>query len=150
MVLVIWKRTIQIVREEITLAPLQVTTWVTLSIQQQVYFYNAPSYRQDSICHCLCYTSLEALAGTRSTSMGSPSGIQPTINIKRIFLPDYPLNDITIIKMFWNLKKYFISPHQELNRRPITPKRSYHRATSRSWTNWTRLLKVVTMNQIKK
>ena len=31
----------------------------------------APSHRQDSTYHSLCYTSREALAGTRNTSMGS-------------------------------------------------------------------------------
>ena len=32
----------------------------------------APSYRQDSTYHGLCYTSRGALAGTRNSSMGSP------------------------------------------------------------------------------
>ena len=32
----------------------------------------APSHRQDSIYHGLCYTSREALAGTRNSSMGPP------------------------------------------------------------------------------
>ena len=31
----------------------------------------APSHRQDSTYHCLCYTSHGALAGTRNSSMGS-------------------------------------------------------------------------------
>ena len=33
---------------------------------------NAPSHRQDSTYHGLCYTSRGALAGTRNSSMGSP------------------------------------------------------------------------------
>ena len=32
----------------------------------------APSHRQDSTYHSLCYTSRGALAGTRNSSMGSP------------------------------------------------------------------------------
>ena len=32
----------------------------------------APSYRQDSTYHSLCYTSRAALAGMRNSSMGSP------------------------------------------------------------------------------
>ena len=32
----------------------------------------APSHRQDSTYHGLCYTSRGALAGTRTSSMGSP------------------------------------------------------------------------------
>ena len=32
----------------------------------------APSHRQDSTYHGLCYTSREALAGTRNISVGSP------------------------------------------------------------------------------
>ena len=34
-------------------------------------FFYAPSYRQDSTYHGLCYTSHGALAGTRNSSMGS-------------------------------------------------------------------------------
>ena len=32
----------------------------------------APSHRQDSTYHSLCYTSRGALAGTRNSSMGPP------------------------------------------------------------------------------
>ena len=34
----------------------------------------APSHRQDSTYHGLCYTSRGALAGTRNSSMGPPHG----------------------------------------------------------------------------
>ena len=37
----------------------------------RVHLY-APSHRQDSTYHGLCYTSRGALAGTRNSSMGSP------------------------------------------------------------------------------
>ena len=33
----------------------------------------APSHRQDSTYHGLCYTSRGALAGTRNSSMGAPN-----------------------------------------------------------------------------
>ena len=39
----------------------------------------APSHRQDSIYHSLCYTSRGALARTRNSSMGPPWRIDPTI-----------------------------------------------------------------------
>ena len=32
----------------------------------------APSHRQDSAYHSLCFTSCRALAGTRKSSMGTP------------------------------------------------------------------------------
>ena len=38
----------------------------------------APSHRQDSTHHGLCYTSRGALAGTRYSSMGPPWRIDPT------------------------------------------------------------------------
>ena len=38
----------------------------------------APSHRQDSTYHGLCYTSRGALAGTRNSSMGPPWRIDPT------------------------------------------------------------------------
>ena len=41
----------------------RLTAWVLLY---------APSHRQDSTYHGLCYTSREALAGTWNSSMGSP------------------------------------------------------------------------------
>ena len=50
----IWLRTILIVREETRLAA-------------RVLLY-APSHRQDSTQHGLCYTSRGALAGTRNSS----------------------------------------------------------------------------------
>ena len=38
----------------------------------------APSHRQDSTYHGLCYTSRGALAGTRNISLGLLGGIGPT------------------------------------------------------------------------
>ena len=37
----------------------------------------APSLRQDSTCHGLCYTSCERLTGMRNASVGPPWGIDP-------------------------------------------------------------------------
>ena len=39
---------------------------------------HGPSHRQDNTYHCLCYTSHEALAGTRNSPMGPPWRIDPT------------------------------------------------------------------------
>ena len=41
-------------------------------IKQQGFFLYAPSHRQDSTNHGICYTSRGALAGTRNSSMGPP------------------------------------------------------------------------------
>ena len=43
----------------------------SLRLTARVLLY-APSHRQDSTYHGLCYTSRGALAGTRNSSMGSP------------------------------------------------------------------------------
>ena len=43
----------------------------SLRLTARVILY-APSHRQDSTYHGLCYTSHGALAGTRNSSMGSP------------------------------------------------------------------------------
>ena len=42
-----------------------------IPITARVLLY-APSHRQDSTCHGLCYTSRGALAGARNSSMGPP------------------------------------------------------------------------------
>ena len=63
----IWLRTILIVRKETRCRHIgysyRLTAWVLLY---------APSHRQDSTYHGLCYTSRGALAGTRNSSMGPP------------------------------------------------------------------------------
>ena len=56
----IWFRTIQIVRKESRCRHIGYS------------FRLAPSHRQDSTYHSLCYTSRGALAGTRNSSMVSP------------------------------------------------------------------------------
>ena len=52
-------------------------TWATFRLAARVLLY-APSHRQNSTYHGLCYTSLVAQAGTRNISMGPPRRIDPT------------------------------------------------------------------------
>ena len=63
----IWLRTILIVRKETRCRHIGYSFRLTA----RVLLY-APSHRQDSTYHGLCYTSRGALAGTRNSSMGPP------------------------------------------------------------------------------
>ena len=63
----IWLRTILIVRKETRCRHIGYSYRLTA----RVILY-APSHRQDSTYHRLCYTSRGALAGTRNSSMGPP------------------------------------------------------------------------------
>ena len=63
----IWLRTILIVRKETRCRHIGYSFRLTA----RVLLY-APSHRQDSTYHSLCYTSRGALAGTRNSSMGPP------------------------------------------------------------------------------
>ena len=67
MALDIWLRTILIVRKETRCRHMDYSYRLTA----RVLLY-APSHRQDSTYHSLCYTSHGALAGTRNSSMGPP------------------------------------------------------------------------------
>ena len=73
----IWLRTILIVRKETRCRHIGYSFWLTA----RVLLY-APSHRQDSTYHSLCYTSRGALAGMRNSSMGPhpppPWRIDPT------------------------------------------------------------------------
>ena len=62
----IWLRTILIVRKETRCRHIGYSFRLTA----RVLLY-APSHRQDSTYHGLCYTSRGALAGTRNRSLGS-------------------------------------------------------------------------------
>ena len=62
---VLWLRTILIVRKETRCRHIGYSYRLTA----RVLLY-APSHRQDSTYHGLCYTSRGALAGTRNSSMG--------------------------------------------------------------------------------
>ena len=48
------------------------THGLLFQISKQGFFLYAPSHRQDSTYHGLCYTSRGALAGTINSSMGPP------------------------------------------------------------------------------
>ena len=61
----IWLRTILIVRKETRCRHID----YSYRLAARVLLY-APSHRQDSTYHGLCYTSRGALAGTRNSSMG--------------------------------------------------------------------------------
>ena len=63
----IWLMTILIVRKKTRCRHIGYSFRLTA----RVLLY-APSHRQDSTYHDLCYTSRRALAGTRNSSMGSP------------------------------------------------------------------------------
>ena len=63
----IWLRTILIVRKETRCRHIGYSYRLTA----RVLLY-APSHRQDNTYHSICYTSHEALAGTRNSSMGPP------------------------------------------------------------------------------
>ena len=63
----IWLRTILIVRKETRCRHIG----YSFPLTARVLLY-APSYRQDSTYHGLCYTSRGALAGMRNSSMGPP------------------------------------------------------------------------------
>ena len=63
----IWLRTILIVRKETRCCHIGYSFRLTA----RVLLY-APSHRQDSTYHGLCYTSRGALAGTRNSSLGPP------------------------------------------------------------------------------
>ena len=69
----IWLRTILIVRKETRCRHIGYSFRLTA----KVLLY-APSHRQDSTYHSLCYTSLGALAGMRNNSMGPPHEVWQT------------------------------------------------------------------------
>ena len=62
----IWLRTILIVRKETRCCHIGYSFRLTATV-----LLYAPSHRQDSTYHSLCYTSRGALAGMRNSSMGS-------------------------------------------------------------------------------
>ena len=63
----IWYRTTQVATEETCCCHIGYSFRLTA----RVLLY-APSHRQDSTYHGLCYTSRGALAGTRNSSIGPP------------------------------------------------------------------------------
>ena len=84
----IWLRTIPIVRKETRCRHIGYSFRLTA----RVLLY-APSHRQDSTYHGLCYTSRGALAGTRNSSMGS---------FWWSFILPHKGNIYLVEKMWWN------------------------------------------------
>ena len=80
----IWLRTILIVRKETRCRHIGYSFRLTA----RVLLY-APSHRQDSTYHSICYTRRGALAGTRNSSMGPPheGSIRRSIAPCRTLLP---------------------------------------------------------------
>ena len=75
-----WLRTILIVRKETCCRHIGYSFRLTA----RVLLY-APSLRQDSTYHSLCYTSRGALAGTRNSSMGPPLGHKTNVTNISLF-----------------------------------------------------------------
>ena len=73
----IWLKTILIVRKETRCRHIGYSYRLTA----RVLLY-APSHRQDSTYHGLCYTSREALTGTRNSSMGLFLGLWRIIHAR--------------------------------------------------------------------
>ena len=100
----IWLRTILIVRKETHCRHIGYST----RLAARVLLY-APSHRQESTYHSLCYTRRGALAGTRNSSMGPPhegSMWRPTapwanaLPLSYIPLPDH--HQTSLIRK-WNI-----------------------------------------------
>ena len=81
----------------------------------------APSHRQDSTYHGLCYTSRGALAGTRNSLMGPPHEgsirrpIAPWVNALTIIL--HPTNSSQQEEMWQNVISIGIPKHLHLSTR---------------------------------
>ena len=97
----IWLRTILIVREETRCRHIG----YSFRLAAMVLLY-APSHRQDSTYHGLCYTSRGALAGTRNSSMGpSHEGSIRRPRQDRTL----PQKDILFFMTLWVSVKMFLS-----------------------------------------
>ena len=98
----VWVRTILIVRKETRCRHIDYSFRLT----GRVLLY-APSHRQDSTYHGLCYTSCGALAGTRNSSVGSPHEgsirwpIAPWANALTTELHLAPLQTFNVITTLW-------------------------------------------------
>ena len=84
----IWLRTILIVRKETRCRHIG----YSFRLAARVLLY-APSHRQDSTHHGLCYTSRGALAGTRNSLLGPPheGSIRRPYHHERTLLPRMPV-----------------------------------------------------------
>ena len=114
----IWLRTILIVRKETRCRHIG----YSFRLAARVLLY-APSHRQDSTYHGLCYTSRGALAGTRNSSMGPPheGSIRQPIAPWANALPLRQVRGIEWIEVFgwidkinrWNIDEVTINAHRQ-------------------------------------
>ena len=138
----IWLRTILIVRKETRCRHIGYSYQLTA----RVLLY-APSHRQDSTYHGLCYTRRGALAGTRNSSMGPPHEwsirrpIAPRANTltTELHLAPHPMKDRSDDPSHHErtlLPRSYISLPTPWRIDPTTHRTtsesSYHGATSRS------------------
>ena len=115
----IWLRTFQIAREETRCRHMG----YSFRLAARVLLY-APSHRQDSTYHGLCYTSRGALAGTRNSSMGSPheGSIRRSYHgaTSRSTMKD-PSDDPSHHERTPLPRSYILLHHEGSIRRPIAP-----------------------------
>ena len=142
----IWLRTILIVREETRCRHIG----YSFRLAARVLLY-APSHRQDSTYHGLCYTSRGGLAGTRNSSMGPPhegsirqpitrstSELRPaplprahSSTCNPVYLNYYPIFIshlvifFTIILLQWQLFKQFMKLNYFINCNQMKITKSY-------------------------
>ena len=107
----IWLRTILIVSKETRCRHIGYSFRLTA----KVLLY-APSHREDSTYHGLCYTSRGALVGTRNSSMGPPWRIDPTTH--RI-MSERSYHGAISHSLEWEITQWV--HHEGSIRRPIAP-----------------------------
>ena len=90
-----WLRTILIVRKETRCCHIG----YSFRLAARVLLY-APSHRQDSTYHGLCYTSRGALAGTRNSSMGSPHEGSTVFRVQLWYMVIHSVNVFCYVKSF--------------------------------------------------
>ena len=100
----IWLRTILIVRKETRCRHIG----YSFRLAARVLLY-APSHRQDSTYHGLCYTSRAALAGSRNSPMGRPWRIDLTTHCTMSYISLPYLNNAQMRKIIHNFLFFIIS-----------------------------------------
>ena len=93
----IWLRTILIVRKETRCRHIGYSYRLTA----RVLLY-APSHRQDSTYHSLCYTSRGTLAGTRNSSVGIKGKSQLKNTVLNIGINSKDLNGTSAVNQLRN------------------------------------------------
>ena len=120
----IWLRTILIVRKETRCRHIGYSYRLTT----RVLLY-APSHRQDSTYHGLCYTSRGALAGMRNSQMCPPWRIDPTTHRT---MTERSYHWATFSSKLWEIDQW-VHPMKDRSDDPSHHERTlYLWATSRS------------------